>query len=191
VTIDRGGLDAWREAERAADGLRRQGDLAGALAAIQKAHALYPDDDAWHNNYLAYLLVLCPDPKLRDARRAVELANKAVGAEPNKWEYLRTLGQAHHFAGDDEAAVKALTRSLELRQWGNVFDYFPLAAAHQQLGDKEEARKWYDRGVAWTAANEHPYAAELAILRADAEALLGIEKQAQPAPDKRSPDQMK
>jgi hypothetical protein len=39
------------------------------------------------------------------------------------------------------------------------------------------------------AANKHPCVAELAILRADAEALLGIEKQATPAPDKPSPDQ--
>jgi hypothetical protein len=84
--------------------------------------------------------------------------------------------------------VKALTRSLELRQWGDAFDYFPLAAAHQKLGNKGEARKWYDRGVAWMADNKHPYVAELAILRADAEALLGIEKPAEPAPVKTSPD---
>jgi hypothetical protein len=38
------------------------------------------------------------------------------------------------------------------------------------------------------AANQHPYAAELAKLRADAEAVLGIDKQAEPAPDKTSPD---
>jgi WD40 repeat protein len=188
VTVDRGGLDVWPDAVRAADGLRCQGDLAGALAAIQKAHATSPDDEPWHNNYLAYLLVLCPDPKLRDATRAVELGKKSVEAAPNIWAFWRTLGMAHHFAGDENAAVRALTRSLQLRQSGEAFDYFPLAAAHQKLGNKEEARQWYDRGVKWMAANEHPYVAELAILRADAEAVLGIEKQAKPAPDKTSPD---
>jgi hypothetical protein len=38
------------------------------------------------------------------------------------------------------------------------------------------------------ANNKHPYVAELAILRADAEAVLGIEKPPQPDPDKTSPD---
>jgi WD40 repeat protein len=65
VTVDRGVL----EVGRVADELRRKGDLAGALAAVQKAQAFAPHDPGL-NNYLAYLLVLCPDPKLRDAWRA-------------------------------------------------------------------------------------------------------------------------
>jgi tetratricopeptide (TPR) repeat protein len=187
VTIDRGNIDVFLAADDVAGELRRQGDLAGALAAIRKAQAVAPND-AWLNSYLAWLLAICPDPKLRDAQRAVELAKKAVDAAPNTWEYWRTLGMAHHFAGDDATAVKALTRALALHKSGEAFDDFPLAAAHQKLGNKQEARKWYDRGVAWAAANEHPYVAELAILRADAEALLGIEKQSKPAPDRTAPD---
>jgi WD40 repeat protein len=188
VTIDGGVLDPWPEAEREADGLRRQGDLAGALAAIQKAHALSPDDDLWHNNLLAHLLVICPDPKLRDAPRGVELSKKTVEAAPNTWEFWRTLGIAHHFAGEEKAAVQALTRSLQLRQGGDAVDYFPLAAAHQKLGNKKEARQWYDRGVAWMAEHAHPCAHELAVLRADAEAVLGLKKQSQPGPNRMSPD---
>src|SRR5262249_54516498 len=107
---------------------------------------------------------------------------------PNDWRFLRTLGVAQRLTGDDQAAIKALSRSLELHQGGEGIDYFPLAGAHQKLGHKEEARKWYDRGVAWMAVNKTPYVAELAILRAEAEALLGIEKQSKPAPDKASPN---
>jgi tetratricopeptide (TPR) repeat protein len=188
VTVDRGDVDAYLAARSVGDELRRKGDFAGALAAIQKAQAFAPADPGI-DIQLAYLLAMCPDPKLRDPQRAVELAKNAVDAAPNRWELWRTLGIAHHFAGDDEAAVKALTRSLELHPSGHAFVFFPLAAAHQKLGNKQEARKWYDRGVAWTSANEDPYVAELAILRADAEALLGIEKQAAAAPNKTSPDQ--
>jgi WD40 repeat protein len=186
VTIDSGAIEADLLAG-VGDELRHNGDLAGALAALQQAQALTPDD-AELNNCVAWLLAICPDPKLRDAPRAVELARKTVDAAPNGAWYWRTLGMAHHFAGDDNAAVKALTRSLQLRRGGEAFDYFLLAAAHQKLGNKEKARQWYDRGVAWMAANKTPYAAELAVLRADAEALLGIEKQAEPAPDKTSSD---
>ncbi len=161
--------------------MRRRGDLAGALAWARKAQAAAPED-ADANNYLAWMLVICPDPKTRDVRRAVTLAEKATGARPI-WQHLRTLGLAHHFAGDDSKAVKALNRSLELRGGvGEVFDCFPLAAAHQRLGNKGEARKWYDRGVVWSRQNSQRYPAELAVLRADAEAALGIAKQPKPAP---------
>jgi serine/threonine protein kinase/Flp pilus assembly protein TadD len=188
---DMGRLDeaivAYREAVRlkpdieyaamADNRLRCRGDLAGALAAAQQAYALIPGADAMRKNHLAYLLVLCPDPKLRDVPRAVELGKKAVKAMPKEWGFWRTLGIAHHFAGDDKEAVKALTRSLQLRQSGQAFDYFPLAAAQQKLGNEKAARQWYDRGVAWMDEHAHPYAAELALLRADAETLLGIERQ--------------
>jgi Flp pilus assembly protein TadD len=163
--------------------LIRQGDLVGALAVVRRGQAVLPGD-AELTNYLAWLLVVCPDPKLRDDKRALELARKAVGAAPNDWRFLRTLGVAQHLTGDDRAAVKALTSSLELQKGGEAFDYFPLAAAHQQLGNKDEARQWYGRGVAWMAANKHPCAAELAVLRADAEARLGIKQQPKSAPDR-------
>jgi tetratricopeptide (TPR) repeat protein len=187
LTVDRGNIDVPVSAKEATDRLRCQGDLVGALAAIRKGQAAAPDD-ADLNNYLAWFLIVRPDPNLRDARQAVELARKAAGAEPDYWTYRRTLGVAHHFAGEDRAAVKALTRSLELNPSGEAFDYFPLAAAYQQIGNKEEARKWYDRGVAWMAANKHPHAAELAVLRADAEARLGIEKPSLPGPDRTPPE---
>jgi Flp pilus assembly protein TadD len=193
VRVDRGDIDSWLRGDdlnRAVDKMRREGDLVGALAAIQKVHAVTPDD-AILNNYLAWLLAICPDPKLRDGRRAVELARKAVAARPSEWAFLRTIGLAHHVAGDDSAAVKALTRSLELRSDGDAADYFLLAAAHQKLGNKEQARTWYDKGVAWITANKHPHEAELSRLRADAEFLLGVEKQGPHAPPGRSPGKEK
>jgi tetratricopeptide (TPR) repeat protein len=165
--------------------MRSKGDLTGALAVMEKAQALEPDNiDLGH--YLGYLLAICPDPKRRDAKRAVELIEKAVAAVPNTRNYWRALGLARHFAGDDEAAVKALTRSLELQRTGEAFDYFLLAAAHQQLGNKEEAHEWYGRGVEWMVANRSPYAAELAFLRADAEARLGVSNPAKPLREKPS-----
>jgi serine/threonine protein kinase/WD40 repeat protein len=191
VTVDLGMFDpAVRALFAQADFLRRKGELAGALAAIQKAHALAPDD-AELNHWLAWSLAICPDPKLRDAKRAVALTRKLVAAAPTNAWYWRTLGLAHHYAGDDKAAVKALNRSLELRRSGEpfdvAFDYFPLAAAHHRLGN-EEARKWYDRGVAWMAAHQQPYVAEMALLRAEAESLLGIKKPLSRSPEKTAPE---
>jgi hypothetical protein len=84
--------------------------------------------------------------------------------------------------------VKALTRSMELHRGSDAFDYFLLAAAHRQLGNTEEARQWYDKGVAWMATNHPSYAAELALLRGEAAASLGIDEQPKRAPEPPSPD---
>jgi WD40 repeat protein len=161
--------------------LRAKGDRVGALAEFQKAHALAPDD-ANINHWLAWLLAICPDSEVRDPKQAVALGKKAVEAAPNDAMCVRALGIACYYAGDYQAAREALIRSVEMRQGSDGYDHFPLAMAHHRLGDKEKARQWYDRGVAWMAANKQPPdPEELAWFRADAEALLGIHK---PSPDK-------
>ena len=54
---------------------------------------------------------------------------------------------------------------------GNSFDFFFLAMAHWQLGEKEQARQWNDKAVAWMDKNT-PKDEELLRFRAEAEALL-------------------
>src|SRR5262249_53590573 len=56
--------------------LRARGDLPGAVAALRKAQAMMPDEPEL-NNWLAWLLAICPDPTVRDPRQAVELAGRA------------------------------------------------------------------------------------------------------------------
>ena len=47
--------------------------------------------------------------------------------------------------------------------------------AHWQLGDKNQARKWYDQAVAWMDKNQ-PKDDELRRFRAEAEELLKVER---------------
>jgi hypothetical protein len=67
---------------------------------------------------------------------------------------------------------------LRLRIKGNELSHngFFLAMAHWQLGDKEQAHTWYDQAVQWMEKNK-PQDEELGRFRAEAEELLGIEKQ--------------
>ena len=123
-----------------------------------------------HNN-LAWLLATCPDVQSRDPAWAVELAEKAVELAPKKGHIWNTLGVAQYRAGDWDAAIDALQKSLEL-QGDNSFDFFFLAMAHWQLGHKDEARKWYDRAVEWMEENK-PDEEELRRFRAEAEELIG------------------
>jgi hypothetical protein len=45
--------------------------------------------------------------------------------------------------------------------------------AHWQLSNKNEARQWYDKGVAWMEKNQHPE--DLLRFGAEAAELLAIE----------------
>jgi tetratricopeptide (TPR) repeat protein len=133
---------------------------------------------AAHNN-LARLLATAADAKFRDGKRAVELAKQAVEIEPQQGMWWNTLGAAQYRAGDWKAAIEALSKSMELRKGGDSFDWFFLAMTHWQLGQKEEARKWYEKAIAWMdknlADNE-----ELRRFRAEAEDLMAVEAKLSP-----------
>jgi tetratricopeptide (TPR) repeat protein len=145
-----------------------------ASADYYKAIELAPKNDTAHNR-LAWLLATCPDAKVRDPGRAVELARKAVQLEPKQGFYWQTLGYAEYRAGNWESAIAALDKVKALGSPGDSLEWFPLAMAHWQLGHKEEARKWYDQAVAWMDKNQ-PTNQELRRFRAEAAELLGIEK---------------
>jgi tetratricopeptide (TPR) repeat protein len=123
------------------------------------------------NNQLAWFLATNPEPRLRDAAVAVRLAQQAVNAKERSGDYRNTLGVAHYRNGDDRAAVAELKTAMGLRKGGDGFDWFFLAMAHWRLGERDEARAWFDRAVQWMDSHK-PYDAELRRFRAEAEALL-------------------
>src|SRR5207247_1818335 len=141
---------------------------------LSKLHTNHPGTPK-SMNAVAWILATCPDPKLRDPRRAVDLAKEAVKLAPDKGDYWNTLGAACYRTEDWKGALQALTKSTELRKGGDGTDWFFLAMAHWCLGDKEQARKWYDDAVVWMKKNKRQDE-ELLRFRAEAAALLKIEK---------------
>jgi tetratricopeptide (TPR) repeat protein len=150
------------------------------LLALRKAKLgpRHPDTLALMNN-LAWSLATCADPNLRDASRALELAKLTVELAPKDGNTWNTLGIAHYRAGDWKATISALEKSMELRKGGDSFDWFFLAMARWQVGDKKESRKWYDQAVQWQEKNQ-PKNEELGRFRSEAESLLKIERKATP-----------
>jgi Tetratricopeptide repeat len=86
-----------------------------------------------------------------------------------------SLGVALLRAGNWKESINALHKSKDLRKGGDSSNCFFLAMAHWHLGDQDEARKWYNRGVQWMEKNQ-PEDEELRRFRAEAAELLGIEK---------------
>ena len=154
--------------------LWKQGKLDEAIASYRKAIELDPEDAHAHNN-LAWLLATCPEAKFRDAKRAVELAKRAVELNRQEGDNWKTLGVAHYRAGSWKDAVAGLEKSMELGKGGAAYDWFFLAMAHWQLGKKAEARTRYDQAVEWMGKNQ-PKSEELLRFRAEAEELMKIEQ---------------
>jgi eukaryotic-like serine/threonine-protein kinase len=124
-------------------------------------------------NELAWSLATHPNPKVRDPRRAIKWALKAVELVPGEGNYWNTLGVAHYRAGDWNAAREALEQSMGLRKGGDSSDWFFLAMSHEKLGNKEKARQWYDKAVEWMDKKD-PENAELRGFRVEAAEILGI-----------------
>jgi Flp pilus assembly protein TadD len=151
--------------------LSAAGQHAEADLAYQKASELAPQDGLVQNN-LAWQLAT-RDAKRHDPEWAVQLAKKAVELSPKEGSYWNTLGVAHYRAGEFKQAVQELEQSMQLGKGGTSEDFFFLAMAHWQLGNKEDAHKWYDHAVAWMGKNR-PQNEELRRFRTEAEELLKI-----------------
>jgi tetratricopeptide (TPR) repeat protein len=142
-----------------------------------------PEDASMHNAF-AWFLATCPETRFRDPGQAVRLAKRAMELAPLAGGYWNTLGVAHYRAGDWQAAIAALTKSMELNNGGDSTDWIFLAMAHWQLGDREQARQWYGR-AAQALDKQKPPSAELRRFRAEAAQLLGIDETATKAPQEK------
>lgn len=88
------------------------------------------------------------------------------------------LGWAHYRTRDWKASIEALEKSCALQdnpKGGDAFQWFFLAMAHRQLGEKYKARQWYDRAVQWVDKNQ-PTNEELRRLRVEATELLELKE---------------
>jgi tetratricopeptide (TPR) repeat protein len=153
--------------------LRAQQKFAEAVEASTEAIRLKPADEPVVCNELAWVLATVADPKLRDPKRAVELAQRATQLEASAGTFWNTLGVAQYRVGDFKQAITALEKSMQLRAGGDPNDWFFLAMAHWQLGHKDEARSWYDKATKWMDQKQSK-SNELIRFRAEAAELLGI-----------------
>jgi tetratricopeptide (TPR) repeat protein len=153
------------------------GQPAEAAAAFREAGARYEaslQDSTLmmaYNNY-AWFLITCPQAPFRSPTRAITLVEYALSASPcpnAPWcsSCWNTLGVARYRVGDWRGAVAALEKSMALNAGGECIDWFFLAMAHWQLGEKDRAREYYAKAVGGTNTtieSMSPYHEEAAAL---------------------------
>ncbi len=105
--------DAWPALRGRGDALLNLGKQAEAVADYEKVLKLRPKDAGTMNN-LAWVLATSPDEKLRNGRRAIEMATKACELTEYKQAHiLSTLAAAYAETGDFDSAVKWVEKGLE------------------------------------------------------------------------------
>ncbi len=132
---------------------------------------------------LVRVLTHTKDPQLRNPARVVELSKELAEAKPDDGSLWHSLGVAHYRASNWKLAIDALEQSMEVRKGGDAFGWLYLAMANWQLGNKEEARRRYDRVVRWMnkfdptrskREGEEKVFKRLLLLRSEAAELLGV-----------------
>jgi len=122
---------------------------------------------------LARCLVLTSEPKPGAAEEAITLAQKAVKLDPHNRLFGNTLALAQYRVGKFKAARATLDHSMGRSKGGDCRDWFLLAMVLGRQGEKEQARKWFDRAVKQLDSNfKNSEAAR--TLRAEAAKVLGI-----------------
>jgi eukaryotic-like serine/threonine-protein kinase len=101
---------------------------------------LFENDVAWH-------FATFPDVRFRNPKQAVALAKDAISKNPKSGDYWNTLGVARYRQGDWKGAIAALEKSDKFNGGRQPIDALFLSMAHWQLGQKAEARKWFDRAT--------------------------------------------
>jgi serine/threonine protein kinase len=148
------------------------------LAALKELPAHFPsahqygEESALAQNRLAWFLVTSPSPAEGDGVRAVGLAEKAVALKPESASYWNTLGAARWCAADWRGAIAAAQKSLALAKRPYSSDFFVLAMAHWQLGERDEARRRYQEGLKAMAV--HPPSDGELVLHAEATRLMRL-----------------
>lgn len=130
------------------------GDHPAAIADLEKAMELQPDNDTVLNN-LAWVLATSPDDAVRDGKRAIGIAQKAC--ELTEWKQphvISTLAAAHAEAGDFDEARKYSRQAVEgSDEASEVRDQLK-----NELASYEAGKPWRER-QSMEEANAGPAAA--------------------------------
>lgn len=128
--------------------MERYGDAINTYERI----LLLDKDQAVALNNLAWLLVTVPDEKLRDPKRALILAQTAVGLKPSPI-FLDTLAEAYYVNGFIDKAIKTIKKAILLADEGVGYYEKQL---RKFMGKRDERVKKYHSDDPWIGVRGRP-----------------------------------
>ena len=118
------------------------GKHAEAIADLEKAAKLMPDDSGTLNN-LAWVLCTSPNDELRDPKRAIELAKQACELTEYKAAHiLSTLAAAYADSGDMKAALEWSQKAVDTAEADEEGDPETLGHLKEELKSYKEGKPW-------------------------------------------------
>ncbi len=142
------------------------GDFQEGTIHYEKAAALDPKDGWTRDVCKRQIFSLADDlwkkGRQEEARRAwaaaIERTRISIDAIPR--DLVRSeLGVAHYRLGEFEESLRLLQESIDFRRSttpaedpnrnGNFGHYYFIAMNYASLGQKDDAQKWFDRGLEW------------------------------------------
>lgn len=146
-----------------------------AISCFEKGLSHRPDDLEIAIQ-LAWLLVSCPELKLRNPSRALELAQAGIATPSPPKMARKVLGVAFYRTGQWKSAVNELERYVQETSDVTAAGYF-LAMACWQIDRKDDARDWYNKALMGMQANAKEDA-ELIQFQAEAKELIEMSESA-------------
>ena len=137
--------DDWVALRTRADALLNVGRQKDALEDYQKALKFNPESSGILNN-LAWVMATSPDEKLRDGKKAVELAKKACELTEYKAPHiLSTFAAAYAETGDFDEAKKWSAKAVKLG-----------GDDEEQLKQLKDELKSYEKKKPWRELQDDP-----------------------------------
>ncbi|HIF30800.1 MAG TPA: tetratricopeptide repeat protein [Planctomycetes bacterium] len=131
----------WRALRSRADAFLSVGKHVEALADYERALKMSPENSGILNNF-AWVLATSTDDKVRNGKRAIELATKACEVTEYKEAHiLSTLASGYAEAGDFESAIKWSTKAVDLGE-GEMKEQL-----RGELKSYQEKKPWREKQV--------------------------------------------
>ena len=88
----------------------------------------------------------------RPVLEKIERARVEAEAAPKGADRWHALGETYSAFGQWQEAIEAFKKRDRIG--GSAWQWFPIAVAHQQLGQTSEARAWFDKAIDWMDARQ-------------------------------------
>jgi tetratricopeptide (TPR) repeat protein len=119
-----------------------KGEYDKAIQDLNKTIQYYPEEVSAYN-VIALILATCPESKYRDGAKAVELTEKALSLEGEKWHCVSILAASYAEAGQFDNAVRMQEKAIKLAKAENS-EYKNIVAAEveEQLRSYKQRKPW-------------------------------------------------